>query len=246
MRSAVSLLPLLAIAALGACATASPERSTRGALLLSEAPAPASRDCRIVPLPHPALAADQLVDSAALAHSLRELVGQTPGGHYAIVSLATDVNGWNARREVIEHDLRPEQADSLRTLVFHHLRQHEPGEPWGARLRVEMADEIRFRVGHQELCPPRLRSPGDVFDERSQFDVRSSDRAAVSTPLNTVWMRVELDAAGVVRDVRLLRAAFTIRNEAPLLNRVRSLTFDPALMDGVPIASVMSLPLRVR
>jgi hypothetical protein len=246
MRTPSTVLTLLALASMSGCATAGIDPAARGALLLSEAPPPVGRECHIVPPPDPSIGADQLVDSLALVRDLEEMGGVDHPTGYAIVSLAVDVNGWNSRREVIEHDLPPAAIDSLRALLFRNLRQHQPGDPWGARLRIELGDGVRFQVGHQEVCPPRLRSISDVFDSRTLFDVRATDRAVVSTPLNTVWVRVELDATGMVTDARLQRATFTIRNEAPLLNRVRSLSFDPALIDGIPIAALLSLPLRVR
>ncbi len=56
----------------------------------------------------------------------------------------------------------------------------------------------------------------------------------MSTPMNTVWMLVEVDTNGGISAARVQRAPITIRNEVPLMNFVRSLVFDPATLDGNP------------
>jgi hypothetical protein len=239
-------LTLGALAAtLAACASSRADPAVRGQALLSTAPPPAGRECHLLPPPpfhvHPAL----LVDSAALVEDL-EPIRERLVGRYAILSLQVDEVGRNARREIIEDDLPTGMADTVRARVFNHLRQLAPGEPWGARLRIDFAEQVRLRVGRQELCPARLRTPNERVGALDLFDVRSTGRAVVPAQLNTVWIRVDVAPSGVVTDVRMQPPLVPIRYETPLLNFVRALAFDAAILDGIPIASSTMVPIRIR
>jgi len=242
MAHVVTMLTLVGLMA--ACAPARSDPLARSVALLSAAPAPEGRQCRLQRLPDQPLSVDLLVDSAALSADILPL-HRSAGGGYVLFSMNYDRNGWNSRRVVIEHNLTEALADSLQLLLFTNLRQTEPGEPWGVRLRVDMEDPIRFRLGQQEFCEPRLRTHSDLVRSASPFDVRAS-AAGSPTEQNTAWLAVEIEASGTISDVRIQRSTRNIRNAAPLLNFGHSLSFDAALLDGIPVASVAIVPLRLR
>ncbi|CAN5620786.1 hypothetical protein BH23GEM6_BH23GEM6_03090 [soil metagenome] len=242
MHRSVSILALIGVA--GACVTTHPDPPSRSVALLSEAPAPEGRKCRLQPLPEQPLSVDLLVDSAALAAAILPL-HRAAGEGYLIFSMQVDRNGWNSRRAVIEHDLSATLADSVQSLLFTNLRHTEPGEPWGVRLRVDIKDPIRFRLGQQELCEARLRTHSDLVRSANMFDVRSSEMGPMAGH-TTVWLAIDIEPSGTISDVRIQRTPQTIRNTAPLLNFGHSLSFDAASLDGIPVASTAIVPVRLR
>lgn len=238
-------LLLALVAALGACHAAPPSSSRlRPQSLLSDRAPPAGRECRISAVPAELPAVDQLVDSTALHAQLVELQadGRRTSG-YAILSLIFDRNGWSARRMVIEHDLAAPVADSVQQLVFANLRQVSPGEGWGVRLRMDLQQEPLFRVGRQEICAPRLRNAPELRNATSPFDVRSRDAPDIFRRI--VWVHVLVDASGAIADARMPERTRGLAPEDQVLSYIRSLSFDPALADGVPIPGWTRVPLPV-
>jgi hypothetical protein len=229
-----------------ACASGGPSAAMRSAALLSDSPHPPGRDCRVLPPQREDARVDLVVDSAGLMRDLASLGARLPPDAYAIVSLQVDAHGWNARREIVEHRLTPAMVDTLQAMVFGRVRALEPGDPWGMRVRIDFGDPIRFRTGLQEFCAPRLLTAPEVVGRQAQFDVRSATAPITASPLNTVWLLVEVDTHGAVSGARVQRAPISIRNEAPLINFVHSLLFDPATLDGIPITSTTTVPVRFR
>jgi TonB family protein len=238
----------LAILSCTLAACAAREAEPRHLTLLSDTPAPAGRSCTTRPLPEPAPAADLIVDSAGLNASLATLRDRpgTPRG-YLIASLLFDENGWNARREIIEHDVGPDLAREVQALVFEHRREVEPGEPWGARLRIDLGDPIRLRVGGQELCEARVRGSGELTSTHDIFDVRSNPATgARGGIMNTVWVRVGVDPSGRITSAAIERTPVRLLREESLLRYVESLTFEPALVDGLPVEGTVRVPIIIR
>jgi hypothetical protein len=237
--------PALAILALAA-ACASPRGPTvpRSESLLSERPPPPGRECSVAQAPEPLPPADLMVDSAGLTRAVQELArGREVREGYALLSLAFDRNGWNSRRSVIDHDLPAAFTDSLQRLVFTHRREVPPGQPWGARLRVRLGEQPRLDVGRQEICAPRLldrslaASPGG-------FDVR--DRQPPGPLSGIAWIRVLVSESGAIVDALVEQGPAGMRSEGAVLARVRILAFEPALVDGIPVASWARLPISAR
>lgn len=246
MRNPAAGLLFLTSAALASGCAAGPSPA-RDAALLSHAPPPAGRDCRIVRTPERLPAADQLVDSVAFSAALRALrEDRQISRGYVIFTMLFDRNGWNAIREVVEHDLSPTVSEELQKLVFEHRRNVEPGAAWGARLRIDFGEEVHFQVGRQEICAPRVRGTPDLVAFDNGFDVRRQHAQPHPTPLNTVWVLVEVDPSGAITEARVERAPVPLAWESALIQAVRSLAFEPALLDGVPISSVARVPVRLR
>lgn len=228
------------LAGFSACALATFDASRRAELLLSDRPAPRGRNCYVAAVPETLPTADRLVDSAALAAALDTALVRDSRENYAIVSLAYDQNGWNERREVIETDLPPADVDSLQAAVFRHLREVAPGEEWGARLRIDLDPERppRFRVGRQERCEARLLAGADLAVE-SAWDASRS--GAPPDPGGLVRVEMLVDTDGTVAAARIPIAPARTRAERSLLMALQSLRFEPALVDGVPVRSLVLL-----
>ncbi|MBW3571158.1 MAG: energy transducer TonB [Gemmatimonadetes bacterium] len=243
---------LAALLASGACATFTGTAPGREALL-SDADAPPGRPCRASADPAQLPAAAALVDSAALTAAARKLwrqAGSPPG--YALLSMGYDAEGLNVRREVIEHRLPAELADTLQKLVFAHRRRVEPSpREWGVRLRMDLAEEEPvLRVGRREVCAAQPRDPAvagyGAFGGAS-FDVREPSGAAGVLPPGggTVWVHVVLDAGGNVTDARLERTLSRGTWEQRVLSYVRGISFVPAMEDGLPVPAQLRFPLRL-
>ena len=204
--------------------------------LAAQAPRSALRDdraCRAERAPSTLPAAEALVDAPALAG---EAAGLWRGSGYVLFTLLYDRAGTNVRRDVIEHSVPDAVADSLQRLVFAHARRvGEARGEWGVRFRVELGAEPRFTVERRELCAP----------------VASGDRLAMAGPGSVavspdlVWVRVRLDARGLVTDARVERGSVNDGSEARLLTQVRTMSFLPALADGQPVAGETTIPVRV-
>lgn len=252
------LVALAALLALPACAVLQPDGLHSRDDLLSDAPAqPLSRACRISDLPKSLPSVDALVDSAALAAAAADAwrAAGSPAGH-VLLGLRYDPEGVNVRRDVIEHRLPDALADTLQKLAFAHRRRAELAEPadgeWSVRLRLDMGEAPRMRVGRTEICQPRLRnaaeggwgsSAGNVWgDVRDPF---APPAAAEMYGPSTVWVRVALDSRGNVTDARVERSLGRLTAENRLLNYVRSIAFIPAMEDGYPVPGQISMPLRM-
>jgi hypothetical protein len=243
--SALRRLPATALLALtAACASARGPAAPRAESLLSDQPPPAGRECTVAMSPETLPPADLLVDSAGLTRDVLEL-GRTREIRegYALLSLAFDRNGWSSRRALIEHDLPVAVADSLQRLVFAHRREVEPGDPWGARLRVRLGDDPRLEVGRQEICAPRLRNRS-VLADPGGMDVR--ERQAGGSLWSVAWIRVLIGEHGEVVDARIEQNPAGMRGEGTILARLRVLSFEPALIDGVPVPSWARVPIPLR
>jgi hypothetical protein len=203
------------------------------------------RNCRVSALPAALPRVAQVVDSAPLLADVRSAwraSGERRG--YVLVSLRFDTSGVNVRRAVVETDVAKALADSVQQLVFAHrtVVEHR-AEEWGVRLRVELGDEPAARVGRWEVCDA---TPRDPFLERMAggWDVRAE--TPFIDPRNVVWLRLRVDARGVVQDAQIERSLVPARAlEWRLINYARSIAFVPATEDGyaVPSETSIALPL---
>lgn len=230
--------------AAAACASVQGPPTARDPSLLTTRPAPAGRVCRVVEVPAKLPPAAALVDSAALSAALLELgTTEQAASGYAILSLTYDRFGSNVRRTVIEHDLAQPAADSLQKLVFAHRRalgatEHE----WGVRLRMDIGEDVQMRVGRQEYCMARPRDRTVL----SPFDAMSAQYQGPGIRDETIWVRVYLDPVGHPYGLRVERGMVSAAVENQLLQYVRTLSFEPALADGIPVSGSTLVPVFVR
>lgn len=255
MTNPRALLALAALLALPACAVLQPDGLHGRDELLSEAPRrPLSQACRVSDHPAALPAADALVDSAAFTAAAVELwrASGAPEG-YVLLGLRYDREGVNVRRDVIEHRVSDALADTLQRLAFAHRRRAEPADgEWSVRLRLDLGEAPRLRVGRTEVCAPRLRSGGDGGWSGSMGggwgDVRDAFAPTAVAELydaSTIWVRVALDSRGNVMEARLERSLGRRTHEMRVLNYVRTISFVPAMEDGYPVPGQLSMPLRL-
>ena len=245
------LAALAALLALPACSSFSGVPASRAALL-SEALSPPGRPCRVSRDPADLPGAAALVDSAALVEAAAQAwrAAGAPRGH-VLLAMGYDRDGMNIRRDVIEHRLPPELADTLQQLVFAHRRQVPRAErDWGVRLRMDLAEQPVLRVGRRELCQAHPRDPGVAgFGPGAAFgDVRERAPSPGVQPVSgngIVWVRVALDAGGNVTEARLERTFARGAWERRVLTYVRGITFVPATEDGYPVPAQLTFPLRL-
>lgn len=199
--------------------------------------------CRAAAVPEALPPAGALVDTAALDAGIADLRDDTPVGlGHVVFSLAYAADGSNVRRAVVEHTLNPGAADSLQKLVFAHRRVLPAREAeWGVRLRIDLDGAPRYGVERRQLCPPRVRTIG--FEDGSI----QNPSAPAGMGYQRVWVRVRLDETGQVTDARVERGAVrTGTQEMRLLQYVRTLSFEPAREDGLPVPGEISVPVRTR
>ena len=249
------LLVLAASTALSACATLQTDALHSRESLMSDSPRrPVNATCRVAPGPAALPSADALVDSAALAAAAVDAwraEGQ-PAGH-VLIALRYDREGLNVRRDVIEHRVGDALADSLQALVFAHRRRASPADgEWSVRLRMDLGEAPRMRVGRTEVCAPRLRSGNEGGFGNAVGGGWGDVRDAYAPPAvselydpSTVWVRVALDSRGNVTDARLERSVGRRTYEMRVLNYVRTISFIPAMEDGYPVPGQLSMPLRL-
>jgi hypothetical protein len=239
------------LSSLGACAFG---RQVSQDSLLTQ-PSNANRACGVAARPEQLPEAAELVDGAFGADAARlwEAAGRPAG--YVLLSMGYDREGVNVRRAVIEHSegVTPELADELQRAVFAHRLQAAPArDEWGVRLRVDLGPQPSLRVGRREQC----RAAPREWEHRSAsggfgggYDVRQTLASSLSAPSladrDLVWVRVRLDAQGIVTDARVERTIMRGSWENRVLGYVRTLQFLPALEDGQPVPGEATLPLRL-
>lgn len=255
MTPSRALAAVAALLAVPACTLLPPAGVHAPDALLSDAPSRSlDRACRVSAHPEALPAADALVDSAGLAAAVADAwrAAGSPPGH-VLLALRYDREGVNVRRDVIEHRVGAALADSLQKLAFAHRRGLAAGEDeWGVRLRVDLGEAPRMRVGRTEVCSARPRTGesgwattpflGSWGDGREAF---TPPAAAQLPAASTVWVRVALDSRGHVTDARVERSAGRLGGENGLLNYVRSIAFIPAMEDGYPVPAQLSVPVRM-
>jgi TonB family protein len=251
------VLPALALLALPACSALRPDGLHGPEELLSDAPRRVAERtaCRVSGYPKALPSADAVVDSAAFTAAAAELwrASGQPAGH-VLLGLRFDRGGLNVRRDVIEHRVDQALADSLQRLAFAHRRRVEPAdEEWSVRLRLDVGEAPRLRVGRTEVCAPRLRGgAGGGWGSSTAMTGWSDGRGAFAqlavsemTDPSTIWVRVALDARGNVTEARVERSLGRRMNEMRVLNYVRTISFVPAMEDGYPVPGQLSMPLRM-
>lgn len=252
MRRANALSALLAAAVaaggLSACAGLSRGGADREASLLSAASLVPQRDCRVSADPEVLPQAAHLVDAAALGADAARAWGAAgrPAGH-VLFTLRYDRHGLNVRRDVIESTVPAALADSLQQLVFAHRREVGPAPAeWGVRLRMDLGDAPELRVGRWEVCAPEPRDRrmiamlgGGISSEPTgAWDVRER---SFTPQVERIWVRVSLDARGMVTDARIERSPLRGMGDARVLSLIRNVPFRPALEDGYAVPSETSI-----
>lgn len=189
---------------------------------------------------------DTVVDSAMLAAAVDELRRQDPAptGH-VLLTLAFDRDGMNIRRNVIEHNTAPLVADSIQRLVFAACRQvDDTEEEWGVRLRVDLEEPIRLRIGQRELCPPVARDR--QIEEAIQGFNPAGVRYRGGVRERIIHVRALVNERGIITSTHIERGELRGSSlERSLSEYLRQFLFQAATVDGVPTASWVVIPVRI-
>lgn len=225
-----SCLTLFALALTG-CATAG------NVLPLSLKPGQCAPESLLAQLP----AVEVFLDSTALSADIADLdvdLSETDTAHVDL-TLAFDRDGSNIHRIVFRHTVTPTLADSVQQLVFANLRKTPAAdEPWGVRLKVDLADPDHFQVARRIQCPP-VPHDSDLRFAMERFASEAGGRHAL--------MRVIVHPQGYVEDATVVRGASAGGTfERELVSYVRRFFFDPATVDGLPVFGTIVIPIRIR
>lgn len=192
-------------------------------------------------------AANALLETEELARELRALLegAQVQAGE-ATLTLWYDPEGTNVRRDLLRHNLPQPLADSVQQLVFAALQQAPAMErAWGARLHVSVGQRVAFAVAHREYCPPRPRSRA-LETEMAQFQ-NTGVRYRAGVRERMVLMQVTVHPAGYVEDARVLRGGAPGSTlEKQIRDDLRTYSFIPASLDGIPVQGQLAVPIRLR
>ena len=218
-----------------ACSSAGP--TNRGALLLSNAPAPEGRACAIARVPKTLPTAGELVDSASLSGELA--VASPDSGRYALLSLGFDDHGRMLWADIIETDLDSAKAGAIQRAVVGSLRPLPVRSAWSARLKVATGASLRAVVGRSEICRPQ---PLDILNVVTRVEVRSSG----PTPPDVHAPRIALliDATGHVLQSRIVESSGFREIDEPLERAMIGARYLPALIDGRPVTAWFEFPER--
>lgn len=236
---------LVVLAGLSACGVSRSEGPDRSEQLLTSV-APRSTSCVAESFPPELPGVDAVVDSARLATGVGELRRQEPAPTgYVLLTLAFDQEGVNIRREVIEHSTVPQVADSIQRLVFAARHQVDEAEQeWGVRLRIDLEEPVRLRVGQREYCPavPRDRAIADAMRGFNPVGVRY--RGGVRERI--VHVRAWVNELGIITSARIERGELGGSSlERSLADYLRQFLFQPATIDGIPTGSWVIIPVRI-
>lgn len=194
---------------------------------------------------------DAMLDTTTLNAALRDLREELPWvtdelKGQVLLSLEFLPDGTNVGRTVIDHDVSPPAADSIQKLVFASRATAPPADEWwGARVRIDLADEIAYTVSPRVYCPPR---PRDLEIEAAMSGFLGTGmRTGPNRGTRTVLLNVLVHPVGYVESAKIVRGAGTGSSlEQRLENFIRGFTFDPATVDGTPVYGEIVVPVRVR
>lgn len=197
-------------------------------------------------LPDPAV----LVDLDGLKDSILEYwTGRSLDEGQILLTLRY-VDGLNIRRDVVAHDVGAVAADSVQRLVFAHLREVASEtalpEEMDLRLRIAVSDSVGVATERSVYCPVQV---GDFNLARAigEFDVRRPRVGVMERRPRRVRVQAIVDSSGHVREVRMLSGPpLTTDMQHRVLRYLQQYRFEPAHIDGHPVAGTIVVPLRVR
>ena len=227
---------LVALLLLLGCAGGSPVVA-RNPILLSSAPPPAGRTCFVSPRPEPLPAGAELVDVAALVDQLQR---SGPALGYALVSVRFDEGGRAASVRMIEGTLRGEQ---IQRQVSRVLKPQPPGPMWSVRIRISVDPVPVLQIGRSEVCPAVPRGHGGI-DVVVRREVTGSPSSRPSTSgSGAPRLSILVDTLGQVLQIRVDESSGSDDVDRQFQDALRSRSFHPMLLDGVPVLAWSRWPL---
>ncbi len=189
------------------------------------------RKCQPASLPKELPDAGTLIDTA----SLFRMIQSGPAADTADVVLGL-LFGESATLPVIRQ-LEPSGAGPLwmTGLGSALLPQTERKQIWAVRLRID-AKSHRVTALRSVYCPPQTATEGPAIGVET-VAVSSGDRLPSPGQKIRIEAEVTLSEIGLVVDVKMLRRSGIAQMDENLMQRLRSASYLPALIDGLPIPS---------
>jgi hypothetical protein len=243
-RSGALLLLPLAGVLLASCGAV--QRAPHTEQVLSDVPA---RSIYCAPETYPAELppANAVLDSAGLASSVADLIRRdtVPVQGHVLITLAFDEEGTSTRRAVIEHATTPALADSIQRLLFNVRREVEEADSaWGVRVRLDLGDPVRMRVGRRESCPPVPRDRRLAAAMEGYSPVGFRYRGGVGERI--VHMRSLIATTGNVTTSHMERGGLRgSQLERDIGLYLRQFLFVPATVDGFDTSAWVIIPVRI-
>jgi hypothetical protein len=192
----------------------------------------AGRKCGPAPLPETLPALDRVLDSALAIRALT-FPAANPLYMTAVLTLHFQRDGTMRRLVVLEHDAGADTATVLARVVAPLVRvQDSVDAPWGARVRVHLAERPTLSLERSRFCPP-------VIEPRPQ-----SDRYILAAPtVNRVpfvfraTLRILVTEDGAVEATDLQGDVVDAALRDFILDDARRNRYKPALLDGFPVAA---------
>jgi hypothetical protein len=179
-------------------------------------------------------AAADLVDVASLTDSLaterfRSFRGQI------VFSIVYDKDGLR-HSEVVQTTLHDTTRAALTRVVDALIRKPVPApqaraQHWGWQLGIVLDSPPAFKVGHQEMCLPELRSAPATLQQTAL--ARRSARQPL-TEQDRVRVRIRVDENGNARGA-VIRASISGVFDAAAASAISSQLYWPMLIDRIPV-----------
>jgi hypothetical protein len=198
-----------------------------------------TRHCRPAEWPKQLPPLDAVLDSTTLAQAVAALPESDTAG--VLLGILYRKDGPTTVRLLESAAPSSATVATLLELVDHGLRPAAPGRPLAAlRVRVRGGGHGNTQVERSVFCPPeRMPGPRGAPD-RIRVEIMPGDRLN-SAPGGRVTIEAEssIDETGHVTDVRLLTRSGIQDLDDEIVRRELARLYLPALIDGLPIPSVM-------
>lgn len=198
-----------------------------------------TRHCRPAEWPKQLPPLDAVLDSTALAQAVAALPQSDTAG--VLLGILYRKDGPTTVRLLESAAPSSATVATLLELVEHGLRPAAPGRPLAAlRVRVRRGGHGNTQVERSVFCPPE-RMPGPHGPpERIQVEIRPGDRLSGATGGRvTIETESSIDETGHVTDARILTGSGIQELDDGIIRRELARLYFPALIDGLPIPSVM-------
>jgi hypothetical protein len=135
--------------------------------------------------------------------------------------------------------VRPLELSSFggASAIAHAARPQNPGRVWGIRVRVAHGPAPALTLERSTYCPPELAEGALTRLRFSRFEVRPGDRppSGRGGTRATIRLEAKISEDGVPIIVNLMQSSGFREVDAQFVDQWRTLRFQPALLDGLPI-----------
>ncbi len=198
------------------------------------------RSCGLAAVPDTLPSVNRLVDSAAVGH-LAEVSAVSAD---LVYGLRFSPQGQLAGITLLEPADPTPLAHPYRDLISRTIRTQPPQESvWGMRLRIRTGEQSNLRVARAEYCPP---SPVRTPPMRRPPDIMTADDLEELRRARPCRVLVRVTELGVAVGVRLIESSGSDIWDRDVLDSWHRRRFDPATLDGTPVAAEFTAVARIQ